>query len=90
MSVGGDLQTLQELHSTFVAKAGDAEDIKVEVNNSLEAAQWDGTNANKFREAWDEYKKNLDTLRDALEDAAEDVKINHNNLAQATGEDDRI
>ncbi|NDL58921.1 WXG100 family type VII secretion target [Phytoactinopolyspora mesophila] len=90
MSVGGELETLRDLHSTFVAKADDADGIKTAVTNSLDSAVWDGANATKFREAWDDYKKNLDTLRDALEDAAEDVKINHNNLAQATGEDDRI
>ncbi|AYY12220.1 hypothetical protein EF847_05370 [Actinobacteria bacterium YIM 96077] len=88
--VGAELSTLQELHTTFVNKASDAESIKSEVDSALDNSVWTGANADKFRDAWEEYKQNLNNLRDALDDAANDVKINHNNIAEATGEGDRI
>lgn len=88
--VGAELSTLQELHTTFLNKASDAESIKTEVDGALDRSVWTGANADKFRDAWEGYKQNLDNLRTALEDAAQDVKINHNNIAEATGEGDRI
>lgn len=90
MSVGADLPTLAELHRTFNAKAEDADGIKNDVDSALDNSVWTGTFAQQFRDAWEEYKQNLVTLRDALEGAAEDVRVNHNNIAEATGEGDRI
>lgn len=88
--VGADLQTLRTLYDTFVAKAQDAEGIKTEVDTSLANAVWTGRYSQEFREAWEGYKTNLDTLRGALETAAEDVKIHHNNQAETSGESDFI
>ncbi|WP_166353149.1 WXG100 family type VII secretion target [Phytoactinopolyspora limicola] len=90
MAVGAELPTLQELHRTFNAKAEDADGIKNDVDSALGNSVWTGAYSQQFRDAWDEYKQNLVTLRDALESAAEDVRINHNNIAEATGESDRI
>ncbi|WP_129668075.1 WXG100 family type VII secretion target [Phytoactinopolyspora endophytica] len=90
MAVGAELQTLQELYRTFNAKAEDAQGIKDNVDGGIEATVWEGTYATQFREAWEGYKSNLDTLRQALEDAAQDVLTNHNNMAEAFGEPDRL
>ncbi len=90
MGVGAELSTLADLHKTFTNKAEDAESIKTEVDNGIGAAEWTGKYADDFRTAWEDYKQNLDTLREALNGAADDVRTNHNNIAEATGEGDRI
>lgn len=90
MAVGAELSTLQQLHKTFTTTAADAERIKGDVDKALESAVWTGKYSEDFRTAWQDYRANLDRLRDALDGAATDVKTNHNNIAAATGEPDRI
>jgi uncharacterized protein YukE len=90
VAVGAELSTLQSLHKTFQEKAAQALDIKTRVDSALESAVWTGKYSEDFRTAWKDYKANLDRLNEALEGAASDVKTNHNNIAAATGEPDRI
>lgn len=90
MAVGAELSTLQALHRTFQEKAQQANDIKTRVDSSLNSAVWTGKYSEDFRSAWQEYRANLDRLQEALEGAANDVRTNHNNIAAATGEGDRI
>jgi len=90
MAVGAELGTLQALHRTFTEKAQQANDIKTQVQSTLDSAVWTGRYADDFRGAWVDYRANLDRLQEALEGAAADVKVNHNNIAAATGEGDRI
>jgi uncharacterized protein YukE len=85
-SVGAELSTLQALHGTFTQNAAEALSIKGAVNKGMGSAVWTGKFADDFRSAWTEYSKNLDKLNDALTQAAADVKTNHNNIANATGE----
>ena len=89
-SVGAELQTLSTLHRTFQQKAQEALDIKAAVEGGLASAVWTGRSSEDFRTAWAEYKRNLDHLNVALNGAADDVRTNHNNIAAATGEGDRI
>ena len=90
MAVGAELSTLQALHKTFVSKADEALDIQSQVQSALDSAEWTGKYSTEFRESWVEYKKNLNNLAHALNGAARDVQTNHNNIAAATGEPDRI
>ena len=90
MAVGAELSTLQALHRTFQEKAQQANDIKTRVDASLNSAVWTGKYSEDFRSAWQEYRANLDRLQEALDGAANDVRTNHNNIAAATGEGDRI
>lgn len=90
VAVGAELSTLQSLHKTFEAKADEAQEIKAKVDSALQSAVWTGKYSEDFRSAWNEYRANLDKLREALDGAASDVKTNHNNIAAATGESDRI
>ncbi|TDD69249.1 hypothetical protein E1262_13050 [Jiangella aurantiaca] len=90
MGVGAELGTLRELHGTFTRNSESAQTIKTEVDNGVANAVWTGRYSDDFRGAWEEYRTNLDTLRDALTGAADDVRVNHNNIAEATGEPDRI
>jgi uncharacterized protein YukE len=88
--VGAELNTLKDLHKTFQQKAQEAIDIKTNVDSGVHNAVWKGKYSNDFRTAWQEYRRNLDNLHQALDGAANDVRINHNNIAEATGESDRI
>ena len=90
MAVGAELTTLQALNKTFTEKAQQANDIKTQVQSALDGVVWTGRYADDFRGAWVDYRANLDRLQEALEGAAVDVKTNHNNIAAATGESDRI
>jgi uncharacterized protein YukE len=89
-SVGAELSTLKTLHVTFNQKASEAVDIKNAVDKGVHSAVWTGKYSNDFRNSWQEYRKNLDHLHTALTGAAQDVRTNHNNIAEATGEPDRI
>jgi uncharacterized protein YukE len=90
MSVGAELSTLQSLNKTFNEKAEQALTIRDDVDGGLDSAVWTGRYSDDFRTAWQDYRANLQTLNEALVGAAEDVKVNHNNIAEATGEPDRI
>jgi uncharacterized protein YukE len=89
-TVGAELATMQALHKIFTQKAQEALEIKTTVDGSLQSAVWTGHNAQSFHTAWVEYRRNLDNLHTALIGAADDVRANHNNIAAATGESDRI
>lgn len=91
MAVGGDLQTLQELHRTLDTSATQIETVAGDITTKLQNTVWTGTNSEKFREAWETFKPTLTpNLYNALIEARDDVKNQHNNLAIATGEADRI
>ena len=90
MAVGAELSTLQALYKTFQTNAEQAFAIKSDVDKGLDSAVWTGKYSEDFRSAWTEYRANLDRLKEALEGAAADVRTNHNNIAAATGEGDRI
>lgn len=89
--VGGDLDTLADLKRTLEQAQQDAENLASTITSSVESAVWTGTNADKFRDAWAEFKPTLDVeLKNALQDAETDVKNQHNGLAEATGDSRRI
>ncbi|WP_337063245.1 WXG100 family type VII secretion target [Kineococcus sp. G2] len=85
-TVGAELSTLRDLHRVFQQKAQEAIDIKNAVEGGVNSAVWTGRFSDDFRNAWAEYKRNLDNLNTALNNAADDVRTNHNNIATATGE----
>jgi uncharacterized protein YukE len=90
VAVGAELSTLQALFKTFQQNAQQAADIKSHVDQGLNATEWTGKYADDFRSLWQDYRTNLDRLQEALDGAASDVRTNHNNIAAATGEGDRI
>lgn len=90
-AVGGELGTLERLFRTLRDSADDIQRVSGDIDGALNDAVWTGANSEKFRGAWAEFKPTLNPrLVDALTEAKEDVRIQHNNLAEATGEGARI
>ncbi|QFG67436.1 hypothetical protein [Ornithinimicrobium pratense] len=90
-AVGGELGTLERLFRTLQNSAEDIQRVSGDIDGALRDAVWTGANSEKFRGAWEEFKPTLTPrLVDALNEAKEDVRIQHNNLAEATGEGARI
>lgn len=90
-AVGGELATLRELHKTLDTSAQDITRISGDIDRSLDSTVWTGRNSEQFRDQWGTFKPTLTPkLVDALTEAKEDIKAQHNNIAAATGEADRI
>lgn len=91
MTVGGELSTLRDLHTTLKNASEDITRISSDITTSLNNAVWTGANSENFRGQWEDFKPTLTpNLVTALDNAKEDVKKQHNDLAMATGEGDRI
>lgn len=91
MAVGGELSTLRALYTTLNTSASDVSTLVKNIDKGLDSTVWTGANAKTFRESWANFKPSLDPqLVTTLTEAAEDVKKQHNNLANATGESDQI
>ena len=84
--VGGDLETLRNLHKGLDDGAQKAVDFKQTLDGHVNQAVWKGSNADKFRSAWDEFKPAFDKLQTARGEGRDDVRTQHNNIAAATGE----
>lgn len=90
-AVRDELATLDRLFRTLQDSADDLRRVASGLDGALADSVWVGANAAKFRGAWAELKPTLTPrLVDALTEAKEDVRIQHNNLAEATGEVARI
>ncbi|MDR0416867.1 MAG: WXG100 family type VII secretion target [Propionibacteriaceae bacterium] len=88
--VGGDLSTLRDLKSSLERSAGEAGDVKRVLDGSVGSAVWRGPNADKFRQAWQEFSPVFTRLQEALGEASNDVRTQHNNLAAAVGSGESI
>lgn len=84
--VGGDLETLRNLHKGLDEHAQKALDFKTALDGHVNQAVWKGANADKFRAAWEEFKPHFDKLHTALNEGRDDIRTQHNNIAAATGE----
>jgi WXG100 family type VII secretion target len=84
--VGGDLETLRNLHKGLDEHAQKATEFKTALDGHVNQAVWKGANADKFRASWEEFKPSFDKLHTALSEGRDDVRTQHNNIAAATGE----
>ena len=84
--VGGDLETLRNLHKGLDENAQRALDLKTSLDGHVGQAVWKGANADKFRAAWEDFKPHFDKLNTALQEGRDDIRTQHNNIALATGE----
>lgn len=91
MAVKDELATLRDLHSTLSTSAQDLLRITDDIDGSLEGTLWVGTTAERFLQTWRAIRPSLaPQLVQAMHEAQDDVRTQHNNLAAATGEVDRI
>ena len=60
--VGGDLETLRNLHKGLDEGAQKAVEFKSTLDGHVNQAVWKGANADKFRQAWEEFKPHFDKL----------------------------
>ncbi len=60
--VGGDLETLRNLHKGLDDGAQKAIEFKSTLDGHVNQAVWKGANADKFRQAWEEFKPHFDKL----------------------------
>lgn len=88
--VGGDLETLRNLHKGLNDGAQQAVEFRNTLDGHVNQAVWKGANADRFRQAWQEFKPQFDKLSQALNQGRDDVRTQHNNIAAATGESAQI
>ena len=84
--ISADLDTLKTLYQTLKDDVQRADDIQKLTDTALQNAVWESTNAQKFREAWTEFKPKLITFEQVFATAATDVANNYNRNADANGE----
>ncbi|MCL1840859.1 MAG: WXG100 family type VII secretion target [Propionibacteriaceae bacterium] len=88
--VGGELATLKTLKTSLDKASNEAADLKSTLDTALGNTVWTGVNADKFRSAWQQFSPTFTNLQNALAEASNSVKSQHNALAAATGAPDQI
>lgn len=83
--VGGDLETLRNLHKSLDEHVQKAIDFTNTLDGQVSQAVWKGSSSEKFRRAWEEFKPHFEKLHTALSEGRDDVRTQHNNIAAATG-----
>ncbi len=84
--VGGDLETMRQLFRGLDDHAQRAIEFKSALDGYVSSTVWKGVNADRFRSAWEDFKPAFDRLHASLSEGRDDVRVQHNNLAAATGE----
>lgn len=91
MAVAHELQTLRELYAVVDRAVQELERVALELDQALAVELWTGPKAEEVREAWQGQRPALTpALTDLLRTSAGDIRVQHNNLAAATGEPDRL
>ena len=83
-SLGGDLEQLAALRSTFAQQSQVLEEVAATVRGQLGSTTWHGPAADRFRGAWSqEFEPSLRRLQQALAEAAAEVGRRRDGLIQA-------
>lgn len=91
MTVERELQTLRHLHAALDGAASHLEQAAAGLDEAAEAELWSGPQADGLRRVWAAHREAVGmALPEALRAALVDVRTQHNNLASATGEPDRL
>jgi WXG100 family type VII secretion target len=82
--IGGELEQLQSLKSTFDAQGRTVQDLASALRTELGNTWWKGPAADRFRESWNgEFEPALRKLVAALQDAGVEVGRRRDALIQA-------
>ena len=84
--VGGSLDELSQLKQVLDNQATAVQSVNDTIESQVNNTTWTGGNADRFRQAWSEFKPTLVKLRDTLTETSEDIRKQHNALAAATGD----
>ena len=91
MTVDRELQTLRHLHASLDGAVSHLQQAAIGLDEAAEAELWTGPQADRLRRVWETYREAVGVaLPEALRAALADVRAQHNNLASATGEPDRL
>ena len=83
--VGGNLEQLAALTSTFAREGEQVERLNRAIDASLAQTQWTGLVAEEFRRRWnEEFRPMLVNLQDALLEASQVVAARRDAIDQAT------
>lgn len=91
MAVEQELATLRHLHAVLHQASHDLGHVVTGLDEAVTLELWAGPLAEELRETW---RVRRDCARAVLTDlllaSVEDVRVQHNNLAEATGHRDRL
>lgn len=82
--LGMDVAAIRTLSTQLSSAATDIQQHASTINNSLQSAQWTGTDANNFRSDWGTHYQNLNTIVQALTDASQHASQNADQQEQAS------
>lgn len=83
-TIGGELDQLASLKSTFDREAGLVADILSTIRSQLGNTYWEGPAANRFRESWQsEFEPMLQKLQNQLGEAGQEVSRRREGLVKA-------
>jgi GNAT superfamily N-acetyltransferase len=91
VTVERELRTLRELHAVLDRAAHDLQRVGASLDEAVGVDLWAGPQADRLRVTWSAQRDGVGTaLVEALRVSVADVRTQHNNLAAATGEPDRL
>ena len=83
-AIGGEIEQLSALQSTFNTQSGAVEDLKRILSGQLSNTVWQGPAADRFRSSWEsDFSPALVRLAQALNDAGTEVARRRDALVQA-------
>jgi uncharacterized protein YukE len=83
-TIGGELDQLSALKSTFDREAGLVADVLSTIRSQLGNTYWEGPAANRFRESWQsEFEPMLQKLQNQLGEAGQEVSRRREGLVKA-------
>lgn len=91
MTVERELQTLRQLHAALDRAGSHLDQAVAGLDEAAGAELWTGPRADRLRRVWGAHREAVvSALPEVVRAAVADVREQHNNLASATGEPDRL
>lgn len=82
--IGAEMGQLADLQKTFGQQSQAVEQLTTTIDSRVGNTLWEGPAADRFRNAWtSEFKPTLKSLREALDQASQEVSDRHRALEQA-------